>query len=271
MSLSEDSRIWTPPEPSRTTEPGQPLRLLSFNIQVGMETRHYGDYVMRAWRHALPGPAPGLRATLDRIAMLARDYDFVAIQEADAGSLRTGFLNQMMYLAERAAFAYYGFAVTRDLRPVARHCLGFLSRFPTGTVEDHALPGPIKGRRVLRVPLRSPQGQIDMLVAHLSLGPATQRRQLEFLSRLVAPGTATVLMGDLNCEPEALRRHPALREAGFWVPDNSPLTFPSWRPRTAIDHILLSPQLQVHRLESLPHAISDHLPLAAEVSLLTPA
>lgn len=247
--------------------PRQSLRLLSFNIQVGMETRHYGDYFTRAWRHALPGAPAVLKATLNRIAEVACDYDFVAIQEADAGSLRTGFLNQMRYLAHRGGFEHFGFTVTRDLRPVAQHCLGFLARVPVRTLGDHPLPGPIQGRRALRVQVDLAGCPVNLMVAHLSLGAETQRRQLDFLSAMVASDMPTVLMGDLNCEPAALRAHRSLRDAGFWVPDSSPKTFPSWRPRIAIDHILLSSQLQVQRLQSLPIAISDHLPLAAEVSL----
>ncbi|RLA02990.1 MAG: EEP domain-containing protein, partial [Gammaproteobacteria bacterium] len=30
------------------------IRLLSFNIQVGIQTRHFGDYIMASWQHLLP-------------------------------------------------------------------------------------------------------------------------------------------------------------------------------------------------------------------------
>jgi endonuclease/exonuclease/phosphatase family metal-dependent hydrolase len=46
-----------------------------------------------------------------------------------------------------------------------------------------------------------------------------------------------------------------------------PSTFPSWRPRRAIDHILTTPSVRVEELWTLPHPVSDHLPLAARVSL----
>src|SRR6266850_1168930 len=121
--------------------PRRRLRLLSYNIQLGLATGHYGHYLTRAWRHALPGP--GMLRDLDRIGELARDYDFVAVQEADAGSLRTMNLNQLEYLAGRAGFPHWGVTITRDLRPVAQHCLGYLSRIaPTATIE-HALPSLI--------------------------------------------------------------------------------------------------------------------------------
>ena len=75
------------------------LKLLSANIQAGSSTRRYSDYVTRSWSHALP--AGNKRGSLDLIAQLAGEHDIVGLQEADPGSLRSGFTNQTHYLAER--------------------------------------------------------------------------------------------------------------------------------------------------------------------------
>lgn len=244
------------------------LRLLSYNIHIGARPEHYGHYVTRAWRHALPGP--GMHATLDAIADVMTGYDFVAVQEADAGSLRTRFVNQLEYLARRAGFAHLGHVVTRDLRPIARHALGFLSRFPPQRRHDHVLPGRIPGRRALSVHLGPEAGGLNLLIAHLSLGAADRSRQLDYLAQLVSHATPTVLLGDLNCEAHGLREHGALARRGFWIPHATPPTFPSWKPRRGIDHILTTPSVAVERLEPLPHAFSDHLPLGADVSIPVP-
>jgi endonuclease/exonuclease/phosphatase family metal-dependent hydrolase len=241
------------------------VRLLSYNIQVGLATRHYGEYVTGAWRHALP--SGGHRDSLARIAEPMRDYDFVAVQEADAGSLRTRFLNQMEYLAEAGGFPHWGFTVTRDLRPVAQHCLGYLSRLPVVDVREHVLPSVIPGRRALQVELAVGERSMTALVAHLSLGAAAQRRQLNFLSELLADRAPAVLLGDLNCEPAVLRAHPALRRLRLSGYEHTPPTFPSWKPVRSIDHILVSPGVTVLSLAALRHAVSDHLPLAAEIEL----
>ena len=241
------------------------LRLLSYNIHVGVEPQHYGHYLTRAWRHVLPGP--GMHRTLDKMAELMRGYDFVAIQEADAGSLRTRFVNQLEYLARRAGFAHVGHTVTRDLAPVARHALGFLSRLPPARQEEHALPGRIRGRRALDVQLGPEAGGLSLLIAHLSLGRADQHRQLDYLAKLVTRDAPTVLLGDLNCEADVLREHGALTRQGLWIPHATPATFPSWKPRRSLDHILTTPHVEVHHIEALPHALSDHLPIGAEVSV----
>ena len=254
----------TPPIP---TSPAPPrLKLLSFNIQVGLHTAQYRHYLTRAWRHALPSRHP--HVALDPIAALIRDHDFVAIQEADAGSLRTGFIDQMAYLADAAGFPQHGLAITRNLKPFARHALGYLSRWPVRVIEEHALPGPIRGRCALQLELQVPGIQpLEIFVTHLSLGRRTQQRQLDYLVACTRSGRPTVIVGDLNAEPALLHAHPALKAAGFWLPDSPPPTFPSWAPKRSIDHILLSPQIELHQLGTLPQSRSDHLPLAAEISI----
>lgn len=244
--------------------PGR-LRLLSYNIHVGTQPAAYGHYLTRAWRHLLPGP--GMHATLDRIADVIRDHDFVAIQEADVGSLRTRFVNQLEYLAQRAGFGHVGFTVTRNLRPVACHALGFLSRAAPVRTAEHVLPSRIPGRRALAVELGPVAGGLQLVIAHLSLGRVDQRRQLEYLAKLVAPGAPTVILGDLNCDSATLRAHGSLAQGGIWVPHVTPPTFPSWKPRRGLDHILGTKHVSVHRLETLPHLFSDHLPLLAEISV----
>ena len=82
------------------------LRLLSANIQAGASTRSYSDYVTRPWNHVLPRREK--RNNLDALADLATPFDVVGLQEADPGSLRSGFLNQTHYLAERAGFPFSG-------------------------------------------------------------------------------------------------------------------------------------------------------------------
>ncbi|HKY93629.1 MAG TPA: endonuclease/exonuclease/phosphatase family protein [Nevskiaceae bacterium] len=245
----------------------EPLRILTYNLQVGLRTSRYGDYVRGAWRHALPGP--GLPSNLQEAARFIRDHDFVAIQEADAGSLRTRFTNQMEFLAREAEYPYHGLAVTRDLHPVARHCLGFLSRWPARIVEDHALPGPLPGRRALHVELALPGQTLSAFIVHLSLGRAAQARQIEHVAGIAALDRPTLILGDFNCEPQVLREHPALQRAGFALPAHRVATYPSWAPRRSLDHILVSPHLEIRNIEALGQAASDHLPVRGEIVLRT--
>lgn len=246
-----------------------PLRVLSFNIQLGLHTARYRDYVTQGWRHVLPArkAPPGLAL----ICQAIRDYDFVAIQEADAGSLRSARIDQIAFLAQQAGYPHHGRVITRDLAPVARHSLGFLSRWPARIVGDHPLPGLIPGRRVLHVDVDSPVGPLRMFVVHLALGRSAQRQQIEYIASLTGSDVPSILMGDFNCDAEVLRQHPALRKAGFVVAEHHRPTFPSWAPSRAIDHIVTSPHLSVDDLYTLPRLHSDHLALGAHLSVRGPA
>ena len=73
------------------------LRLLTYNIQTGIATSRYRHYLTHSWKHVLP--CSGRRDNLDQIANLVRHYDIVGLQEADAGSLRSGYVNLTEYLA----------------------------------------------------------------------------------------------------------------------------------------------------------------------------
>jgi endonuclease/exonuclease/phosphatase family metal-dependent hydrolase len=243
--------------------PAPTLRILSLNIVVGLRTSRPHHYLTQAWRHALP--SPGLRQTLDRIADLASAYDIVALQEADAGSLRTGFLNQVDYLAGRAGFAHREFGVNRDFGVLAQHCLGVMARFPLRAVH-HPLPGRIRGRGLLDVALDCGHRQLRLIVTHLSLTRAARAAQLSYIGELVEGAPNAIVIGDLNCEPHELLRHPAIRRTGLRPQIHHP-TFPSWRPNRCYDQVMVAGGLRVTQAQVLQHRLSDHLPIALQLEL----
>ena len=241
------------------------LRLLSVNIQAGSSTRRYSDYVTRSWSHALP--SGNKRVSLDSIAKMAGEHDIVGLQEADPGSLRSGFTNQTHYLAEQGGFDYWSHQTNRNVGRVASSANGLLSKLEPMEVSDHALPGRIGGRGVLLARFGDGDEGLVVAVAHLSLGANSRRAQLAFLAELLADHPHAVLMGDFNCVPDRpemdlLYSRTYLRPPAFCVP-----TFPSWRPMRAIDHILVSEKLEFADARAIPAAFSDHLALAMSIDV----
>ncbi len=241
------------------------LRLLSANIQAGSSTRGYGDYVARSWSHVLP--AGNKRGALDTIAELAGRHDIVGLQEADPGSLRSGFTNQTHYLAERAGFAYWSHQPNRSVAGVASSANGLLSRLEPRLVEDHPLPGRVKGRGVLTATFGNGHDALTVAVAHLSLGSQSRRSQIDFIADILAGLPHAVLMGDFNCDPEQPEMQQLYRKTRLQPPDRCVPTFPSWRPQRAIDHMLVTPALALATMQALPAAQSDHLALSVELDV----
>ncbi|XOZ32882.1 endonuclease/exonuclease/phosphatase family protein [Halomonadaceae bacterium KBTZ08] len=241
------------------------IRLLTFNIQVGIATAAYRHYVTRSWQHFLPHSRR--RENLDRIAELLCDYDVVALQECDGGSLRSGFVNQVQYLASQGGFPYWRQQLNRNLGRIAQHSNGILSRYQPLWVEEHRLPALLPGRGAMMAFYGNPDDPLVLVLMHLSLGKGAQNRQLDYIRKLIAPYQHVVLMGDMNAHAEQLLTHSPLRSADLIPLPDSAMSFPSWRPEKALDHILVSPTLDVHDTRVVDYPVSDHLPVSMEIEV----
>ncbi len=240
------------------------LRFLTFNIQVGITTSRYRHYVTKGWKHVLPHGSRN--HNLRRIADVVADYDFVALQEVDAGSLRSGFINQVEYIADRAQFPYWYSQLNRDLAPFARHASGLLSRISPEAVQDHPLPGAIPGRGAIVVRLRYATSSVLVVLLHLSLGERSRQQQLEYVKSLIDGEEHVVVMGDMNSHLAQLLFDSPLAETDLRPAESVQPTYPSWRPLLALDHVLVSPSLAIREYEVLDCRLSDHRPIAVTLT-----
>ncbi|MCE0758148.1 endonuclease/exonuclease/phosphatase family protein [Marinobacter sp. G11] len=241
------------------------IRLLTFNIQVGINTSSYHHYLTRSWQHFLPNRRR--IENLDRIATLLSQYDVVALQECDGGSLRSGYINQVQYLAEAAGIPYWYQQLNRNLGQIAQHSNGLLSRFRPLDVTEHKLPGVIPGRGAIIARYGAEDDPLVLVLMHLSLSKSAQQRQLGYIRELIADYRHVVLMGDMNAHAEQLLTRTPLKETDLIPLPDTAHSFPSWRPEKALDHILVSPSLEIRRSEVVSYPVSDHLPIAMDVAL----
>jgi endonuclease/exonuclease/phosphatase family metal-dependent hydrolase len=241
---------------------GHRLRLLSYNIQTGVASSRYSQYLTYGWKHLLPYAHRW--ENLDRIARAMSAFDLVGLQEVDSGSLRTGFVNQTKYLAEKARFPFWHCHTNRRLGKLAQNSNALLSRLSPHAVIEHRLPG-LPGRGAILVRFGAAEEPLVVAILHLALGKRGRTRQIEYLCEQLGRFPHVILMGDLNCNPDSREMRYLLRETRLRSPDSQLNTFPSWRPRRSIDHILATPEIEVERTY-IPHwPFSDHLPIAMEV------
>jgi endonuclease/exonuclease/phosphatase family metal-dependent hydrolase len=244
---------------------GQRIRLLSYNIQTGITTRRFSNYLTHSWKHVLPH---GERVeNLNRIAHLIHQHDVVGLQEVDGGSLRSGFINQTEYLAVRAGFPYWYDQNNRNLGKIAQHSIGLLSRFTAREIREHRLPGIIPGRGALTVEYQTGGEPLMLVIMHLALGRRVRQRQFQFIRDLVQDYRDVVVMGDMNCEPHSQEMRWLMENSQLTEPVDQIHTFPSWRPARNIDHILVSRSLVVEELSVLNYPVSDHLPVSMTLRL----
>jgi endonuclease/exonuclease/phosphatase family metal-dependent hydrolase len=253
------------PNGGRSKSSGR-LRLLSFNMQAGMEVQSYRHYLTRSWQNILP--ARGKIDNLNRISELLKDYDLVGLQEADGGSLRSGFVNQVEYLAKLGNFPCWYQQCTRDFGRFGRYGNGLLSRMLPTDVERHKLPGAMPGRGAIFMRYGDDQHHLIVINLHLALGRRSQHQQLGYIRELIQQFEHVVIMGDMNTHATHLLESSPLQDCGLYTPACiTRKTYPSWAPSRTLDHFLVSRSVQVTDTWTPDFTLSDHLPVAIEVEL----
>jgi len=237
------------------------MGVLSYNIQSGVDTNRYRQYVTQSWKHLLPHKERLLN--LNRIAAMIGEYDLVGLQEVDSGSLRSGFVDQTEYLAHRARFPFWHKQVNRSLGKIAQYSNGLLSKRHPTRVSEHKLPG-LPGRGAICAHFGDDSGLLVCIV-HLALGRRARLRQVEFIGERVQGYPNVIVMGDLNCGCESEEIDILKEKAGLQTPACEKGTFPSWRPMKKIDHILVSNALTVKNPHVVDYPLSDHLPIGIDV------
>ncbi|HNY64870.1 MAG TPA: endonuclease/exonuclease/phosphatase family protein [Deltaproteobacteria bacterium] len=241
------------------------LRLLSYNIQVGITATRYRDYLIHIWKYLLPYARR--TSNLRMIAGMISGFDMVGLLELDSGSLRSGFVNHAEFLAKEARFPHWYEKINRQWGRVACHSMGLLTRYPPNEISRHNLPALVPGRGALKVCFGNQDDPLVLVLAHLSLSRNARLAQMEFVSGLIKGYNHVVIMGDLNCGYSSRELSLLLREANLCMPYANLSTYPSWNPRKHLDHILVSPTIGIESVSVPSYPYSDHLPIAMEISV----
>ena len=144
-------------------------------------------------------------------------------------------------------------------------CLVLLSRKPIRTTRVLPLPRPLPdpwSRALLLAEIDVDGTNLTVVAthfAHLEHGSILQARALR--QGLPPADRAAAFVGDMNMwgwtidamTPRTWRR--AVRGK----------TWPAWRPHSQIDHLLVTPSVEVVRAEVLPNLGSDHRPIRARL------
>ena len=251
--------------PAVGAERPEVFRLVSYNIQVGIRTSAYRQYFTGGWKHLLPHA--GRLRTLASIADQIRGYDLVAIQEADAGSLRTGFISQTEYLARRAGYPWWTERTNRRLGRLAQHAIGAVARVRPKDITPLALPGRVPGRGALMLRFGEGPNPLVVVILHLALGRQTRRQQLDFVAELISDAAHAVVMGDFNAKHGAPEMKRFFERTHLVEPVERLNTWPAWKPLHSFDHILTTPDLGIERMRVLDEGASDHLPICVEMRI----
>lgn len=209
--------------------------------------------------------------------------DVVALQELDVGRARTYGMDQAHLIARYLNMNIH-FHPTIHLEEEL-YGDAILTHLPHRLIKAGTLPGlsdkpNLEPRGALWLAIDLDGREIQVISTHLGLDPRERTAQVEALlgnewlshEQCQAP---VILCGDFNALPSSnvcRRLGSQLKDAQILAPRHIPMsTFPSRFPTLRIDHILLSPELEVTHIEipnwELARIASDHLPLVAEIRI----
>ena len=220
-----------------------------------------------------------------RIARVIDRYqpDVVALQELDAGLLRTKKVDQAHFIAERLAMEYH-FHSSIQVEE-GGYGNGILSRFPMRLVKGGGLPlhpsyNNLEPRGAVWVEIHVAGRTVQVISTHFGLNWQERIFQAEVIRGPEWFGHPdcrhpVVLCGDFNMLPgsAAYRRITRrLRDAQRMLAGRRPqATWPVIFPFMRIDHLFVTTNLTVTGIAvprtPLTLAASDHLPLIATLEL----
>jgi len=239
------------------------MNLLTWNIQAGIGTTRYRDYLLRA--HLQLVHTASKTTTLQNIAREVAPYDVVCLQEVDLGGRRAGYRSQVDEIALLSGHRHVAVQENRKVRGISRHGNAILSHRPLANVRDLKLPGRIAGRGCIVADIEGAR-PLTIACLHLSLGAADQLLQLAAVAEALRGADAWAALGDFNCGARSAPLEAFRAQTGAHPERPAPMTFPAWRPNRDFDHIVTGGDLSVTHYRSEPALFSDHLPVSARLA-----
>ncbi|HEX6311174.1 MAG TPA: endonuclease/exonuclease/phosphatase family protein [Acidimicrobiia bacterium] len=245
------------------------LTIVTFNAHAGMRSRHVsvpGTWSLRT------RPDPGPYDLVD--ALCGFDADVIVVQESyrpDEGecAVERAAAARSMELFE----APFGPAVVRPWPHLVRSGTGVkglavLTALPARRLPDIPVPrvpgDPARSRCALHVELGFAGGPVELVAVHLTSrlphGPPIQLARLR--GRLPGADRRAVVAGDLN-----FWGPPAVTLLRGWHRTLRGRTWPSHRPHSQIDHVLVRSDVEVLEARVLPDVGSDHRPVRVRLRL----
>jgi len=235
-----------------TSYQGPGIKVMSYNLHNGFDTRGY----------------LGLEELASNIEL--HSPDIVALQEISRGWLISGRVDMLGWLSQRLGMHYVYGATAGPFWGNA-----ILSRFEITQWDN--LPLPSEGlaieRGFISAEIKIDDGKYINVIAthfhHVAGGSAIRQQQAEVLLNYWNQTENTVIMGDLNAQPDAPEMN-MFQDAGLLdvlslIEPPPAYTFHADDPYERIDYIWISPEMDAQDILAHPSTASDHLAIIATV------
>tara|TARA_Y100000310_G_C20699863_1_gene828701 strand:- start:1840 stop:2589 length:750 start_codon:yes stop_codon:yes gene_type:complete len=237
-------------------------RFVLYNIEYGEGfTGHWYNY-LAFWKTLQSSNTQDLTKFLKQL-----HPDILGIIEIDAGSMRTHHHSMIEHFKKSlklkhvtAKEKYKPHSLISSLPIFKKQFNALLTHYPSSNPDYLYLKNGVK-RLVIKSTINTPT-PITVFLVHLSLTKHSREHQIEELEKMLEETKPPMIVaGDFNTfyapgELFGLMKHLNLKKA-----DDDGKTFPSFNPKKALDHILVSKEIKVKKISIPRIQLSDHRPV----------
>ena len=186
--------------------------------------------------------------------------EIIALQEVERFSIRTGFLDQIKYMADKLSMQY---AFGKSINILnGEYGNGILSKFPIEEYEVNKLPSEGETRILLKARLNVKGKKLLLFNTHLGLKQNERNMQIEEILRFTGGENNFLLAGDFNTGVDKLDAITAkLVDSGSFGDNNNMATFEKDEISERIDYIFTPESLEVMDYSIIESDASDHYPV----------
>lgn len=201
---------------------------------------------------------------LDGIVKVIKDSgaDIIALQEVERFSVRTGFRDQIKYVADKLNMQY---AFGKSINILnGQYGNGILSKYPIEEYQVVDLPSEGEQRTLLKAGLKVHDNKIFIYNTHLGLKQSERSKQIEEIMIISGDEKNILIAGDFNSSVDKLDSITSrLIDSGSLLDNNNKSTFEEDGISARIDYIFVSNGFEVKGYNVIKADASDHYPVVS--------
>lgn len=199
----------------------------------------------------------------------ASNAGIVALQEVERYSVRTGFQDQIEYLANKLSM-YYVYGKSINILN-GQYGNAVLSKYPIENYRFEQLPSIGENRTMLQADLNINGKRFVIYTTHLGLDRAERKAQFEKINELIQNTESPhMLTGDFNGTSEELSvLNSKYIDSAVQFKAQEVSTFKNDTKGSRIDYMLLSDKLKLLDYAVLQSDASDHFPVMSTIEVNT--
>lgn len=195
------------------------------------------------------------------------EAEIIALQEVERFSIRTGFKDQIRYIAEKLSM-HYAFGKSISILN-GQYGNAVLSRYPIEEYELYELPSEGERRTLLRTMLNVYGNKLVFYSTHLGLNQKERDKQVEKIITIIGDEEKFILAGDFNTKAEDLGAITGIyKDCASLEEKYSKATFEKEGLVERIDYIFASENFLIKSYYVLETDASDHYPVISIFELI---